>query len=1448
MTSRIETRHIRFEYNPANKTTVWMIGAGVSKIKITASGGAGGGGGGGGSGSLDGYNVVQGTTTPGSHADLVTREIPVRAGDRLFMSIGAGGQGGGQGAYRTTSFGGTGGIGTARDSLVVFDTQPNIGNGTAGETKYFRANDLSTAGAGGGGGGATQIKINRYRDIHTDSNKKVLFNVLSANGGNGGRGDPSGVIQGGTPVPGGQGGSGGLGWGATNWWGAGAPIPVTSLYGNRTIVPTWDSSPRTTYGGGSLGGKTAHCPSGGTCVGARSGENGWVEIEYDQIIDETIIDVDGLNNEYYWMVGETNFVLYDTVRAQMGGKFTFSPRLIIYDTRPVNYTVELTIKSNNTTNTDIPGSLISNSQTILESNLFETGSWVFNNQTGIMTIVGNRNHINEVFNTLQFIQNTNWLSLDDGGFTIDISIMDEIGRQAAGQWIVYAYYGTYDRYNNSTLLFNKDIPLISESYTYYDSLYRSFGQQFVNVTQNLLQGSKLSIDHNLTTFKNNLSASNTLPTYKKYTLRDTFLKVLTTSSSKNLHISSLSPSYNYQYGKIDRFIYKTGLSGKYTPYAYYIHPSFIERLYSSYKSNIQVYSLTNTTEDRYNGNIPLLEQTYCVVKNELLIPVGIDWFDVERIHNTFSRNSILRFYYGYNTSQYTLLEKFHYSGVHISKVTFNSPQNIINNSNFINGTVDGWYTDTSTVRDLGDSIPSNTRWCLSTTSRYGGRWLTAIPVVSGEKYYFSCKVYNTSNSIAAFGAYMTQDGLHHSSQGGPTSHFEEWAWPAYTDKKNTWIVIEGILTIPDNISYMEFWTFVDHDGDIQHTDWSDFTVYKVGNSVKKHKWLNYNSKPMNPVYNSIVHSNNIFRSPRIKVNIEVSAMGVLFNGEYPHFNIYIDDMLIGDTYIESSILSVYKFSGYTTYAKPHKIKLEYLNGDSNRNFNVSYISVNDRIIHSTDSNVIYYKNNGEILPGSEFMDSSGYLLFDLSESYFKGITKYFAKFEQECWRAQPIKTQYSYFTEFAAFNGGSFYRTVMDDPEQNWQYNVSMDQIESRINSTLPIGLVSPDRVTRHNLSAIVGSRNNDDDWVGLVIAFNRDNNTNRSIVARRAVHTTHPDATWELVLIVNNSTTVLWNGSLNISSTNPNGNNVPGWSSSDGVLISVRRNRNIVYLATGQFDRTTIDSTTETTIDLLSFNNPDIEYLINEASYGFYTHSQSNSFFKDIWINKLDAFNNLSTKVEPTIIHYRNYQFHPALLMRSSLHNRPLFGMLNGGERNPAHFKLVIGTFPTNLIQQSPKLAISARLFKFAPSELRFTIQQYRLLRKQPQYPGIIARYSKVQYSYHTINIVMNAIKQGSLSEKRYQEIPGVYYLPVYGEWGFRFTSTRMTRISNIIEENPLGTGITPDGGRPAYGRVSGGISYFTHPGFIRGYGDPNDPTNIRNTTMEDNRIFGKRKSGRLN
>lgn len=106
---------------------------------------------------------------------------------------------------------------------------------------------------------------------------------------------------------------------------------------------------------------------------------------------------------------------------------------------------------------------------------------------------------------------------------------------------------------------------------------------------------------------------------------------------------------------------------------------------------------------------------------------------------------------------------------------------------------------------------------------------------------------------------------------------------------------------------------------------------------------------------------------------------------------------------------------------------------------------------------------------------------------------------------------------WARFDGGAYYHPAGTPPyghSQAGSWNYSASFVQSLVNSNLEIGFVSAQQFDEYNHEVVVTSPGGDDDTIGVILAFTRENNKNHILYVQRNAGGTFGHATWSLVYL----------------------------------------------------------------------------------------------------------------------------------------------------------------------------------------------------------------------------------------------------------------------------------------------------------------------------------------------
>lgn len=189
-----------------------------------------------------------------------------------------------------------------------------------------------------------------------------------------------------------------------------------------------------------------------------------------------------------------------------------------------------------------------------------------------------------------------------------------------------------------------------------------------------------------------------------------------------------------------------------------------------------------------------------------------------------------------------------------------------------------------------------------------------------------------------------------------------------------------------------------------------------------------------------------------------------------------------------------------------------------------------------------------------------------------------------------------------------------------WSLN-AQGEISSTINSSSYIGFVSPTKHSNFELDVQVRSSNGDDDAIGIVIAFLKEDGREFTISAVRTLGGWF-SGIWKVFYNANQSDALLlgvaeddlyWGDGVLGKNRATSGAYVQngGWNRADiaaGTRIRVTRNGDIITAETSNLGHTELVPSSKITINLASL--PILSRFRKPASYGYSSLSQANSFY----------------------------------------------------------------------------------------------------------------------------------------------------------------------------------------------------------------------------------------------
>ncbi|WDS62175.1 hypothetical protein [Pseudomonas phage D6] len=204
--------------------------------------------------------------------------------------------------------------------------------------------------------------------------------------------------------------------------------------------------------------------------------------------------------------------------------------------------------------------------------------------------------------------------------------------------------------------------------------------------------------------------------------------------------------------------------------------------------------------------------------------------------------------------------------------------------------------------------------------------------------------------------------------------------------------------------------------------------------------------------------------------------------------------------------------------------------------------------------------------------------------------------------------------------GGQTYTDEFNAAElEAWSYNATTDAIACTINSASVVGFVSPEKYDDYTFEVQVTSNNNDDDFVGVIIAYalDKSDNTTHILTAQRTGNGRGPfmiDKDFNGYGISRYPIDTVFDGLTWLNGTvatgaGANGAN-GGWSAAPlGARIKVTRKQNIITMETTQFGSSDYHEPAKRVIDLSA--DPQLAVFMGPQSFGYTATSQINATWK---------------------------------------------------------------------------------------------------------------------------------------------------------------------------------------------------------------------------------------------
>lgn len=226
------------------------------------------------------------------------------------------------------------------------------------------------------------------------------------------------------------------------------------------------------------------------------------------------------------------------------------------------------------------------------------------------------------------------------------------------------------------------------------------------------------------------------------------------------------------------------------------------------------------------------------------------------------------------------------------------------------------------------------------------------------------------------------------------------------------------------------------------------------------------------------------------------------------------------------------------------------------------------------------------------------------------------------------------FNTWARIDGANYFENISTatGSAANWKYLTNPERIEQPDNTSLGCGFISPELLDTFTFESTLKSVDSDDDTIGLIIAFVRDNGVNKSLVAARTKGGQQPTLGWGVIYTENGAGTPTWV----IQQMSVGG--VSGGFSGSSSRVKIDRKEDLIKCYTSNWNNETIETSSEIIIDLNS--DPRLEVFKGKQPYGYYTHSQSNSTYLNSVVTGAINYNQLLNYETGEIMDYVDGQW----------------------------------------------------------------------------------------------------------------------------------------------------------------------------------------------------------------
>ena len=203
------------------------------------------------------------------------------------------------------------------------------------------------------------------------------------------------------------------------------------------------------------------------------------------------------------------------------------------------------------------------------------------------------------------------------------------------------------------------------------------------------------------------------------------------------------------------------------------------------------------------------------------------------------------------------------------------------------------------------------------------------------------------------------------------------------------------------------------------------------------------------------------------------------------------------------------------------------------------------------------------------------------------------------------------FNTWARFDGSEYFEGTDSGKSQNasaWQLLENPDRVLMPLNVSPTNGFISPDLVESYVFEATLTSESHDNDTNGLIVAFEREGETNHVLALAVSKGGSTPRSGYGLIYFQNNSG---FSDSESTILAQPDfGLQLGAWSGSE-IRLRIERDGDIITCYASQYNDSTFDPASKIEFNLNS--NSNTQRFKGPKPYGYMTFSQPDSAYIDI-------------------------------------------------------------------------------------------------------------------------------------------------------------------------------------------------------------------------------------------